>query len=184
MVQDEDLDWAEDLESGDSIADAVSAAFRRGIARWQRLGLRPEHVVTRWEDGLLTMIVDIDDEDRRCIVRTLRADFAGARVLIGRDPTGQWVTPLIEGEDGVRCHDVRGKTPEEIGALMVGLFEVEIIRPIYREEWDDNQFHRWVLGDTGEELVWGSLTKRRPDQVGVPQRRIQLRRPYTPASPR
>jgi len=59
MVQDEDLDWAEDLESGDSIADAVSAAFRRGIARWQRLGLRPEHVVTRWEDGLLTMIVDI-----------------------------------------------------------------------------------------------------------------------------
>jgi hypothetical protein len=38
-MQDGDLGWAEAIESGDSIADAVYAAFRRRVAHWQHFGL-------------------------------------------------------------------------------------------------------------------------------------------------
>ena len=176
-MDDEAHGWLEALDSGDSAIDRVAAAFQRRAARWQRFGMTRDHLLTQWESGVLTMAVDVDDTSARVNIRTLRADFDGRRVLVGRDSTGQLVEPLVEGDE-VQSYDVTGQTPEAIGQLMAERLEPEILRPIIREEWDSLRFTRWVLADSGRELVWSSSTNRRPARLGEPQRRTAVWGPF------
>jgi len=122
-VEDVDPEWLEPIASGDPVIDRVANGFQRRAARWQEIGVRPYHLLFQWECGILTTAVDIDDRERRAIVRTLRADYDGARVLVGVDETGQLVTPLIDEHDGTRSYDVRGETPEAIGQMMAEKLE-------------------------------------------------------------
>ena len=174
-MEDDDREWLEELKSGDPRIDAVATAFRRRAARWGAIGVRPDHLLTQWENNVLTTAVDI-------VVRTLRADYNEERVLVGVDATGQLVTPLVDGHDGVRSYDVGGETPETIGLIMAERLEPEVVRPIVREEWDRNNFTRWVLTDTGREVCWSSLTNRRLEHLGEPQRRIQVWGPFLPTA--
>jgi len=179
-LEDEDREWLAELESGDPNIDRVANAFHRRAMRWRPMGVRPDHLLTQWENGVLTMAVDIGDAQHRCILRTLRADYDGARVFVGVDATGQLVTPLVDEHHGapVRSYDVRGEAPEMIGRSMAERLEPEIMRPIVREEWDQRRFTRWVLADTGRELSWSSLTNERLERLGDPQRRIQVWGPF------
>jgi hypothetical protein len=179
-VEDGDREWLEELGSGDPRIDRVATAFRYRAARWHSIGVRPYHLLTQWENDILTIAVDIDDSQRRCVVRTLRADYDGARVVVGVDGTGQLVTPLVDERHGVpvRSYNVRGETPEMIGSMMAERLEPEVVRPIVREEWDQIRFTRWVLADTGRELMWSSLTNQRLDRLGQAQRRIQVWGPF------
>jgi hypothetical protein len=115
-------------------------------------------------DDRLLFTVCPSDREHNCVLRTLRIDFDGARVVFGPDETHQLVTDLDPGRPGVRL--VSGISPTAMADAAADWIERELARPIVRREWKGMTFtHReWILDDTGERLAWSDSENRpRPD---------------------
>jgi len=100
------------------------------------------------EDRII-VTVDLCDNVRSLVVRTLRVDYGGAQVLAGIDETGQLATDLTPLSPGVVVHH---GPPSELAHKAALWLEREMERPIERQEWDCGHV-RWVCGETGEVLV-------------------------------
>lgn len=124
-----------------------------------------------WEDRLIVS-VSPQDEEERVILRTIRADFFGDRVVIGDDPTDQIVGDLDRAQQGVA---VKSGPPEELAEFVADWFERELARPIERREWKHATFeHReWVMVDSGRRLMWSDSSNRNDRALGQPHRIVQ-----------
>jgi hypothetical protein len=134
-----------------------------------------------WEDRLIITISPSDSE-ANTILRTLRADYFGDRVVVGLDPTHQLAGDL----DGARA-DVFSKaspSPAELAEFAADWLERELARPIDRLEWKSWTYeHReWVLADSGQVIVCSDSKNRTDRKLGKPTRRVRVHGHERPAS--
>ncbi|MGV3755621.1 MAG: hypothetical protein ACO1QS_09595 [Verrucomicrobiota bacterium] len=123
------------------------------------------------EDDKIVLAVSPFDLDPKhnCVLRTLRIDFYGQRVICGDDETHQFSTDLDPARPDVV---VAEGTPVELAELAADWLEREMKCVIVRHEWVRPQFtHRlWVLADTGEGLVVSDSENKDRSKLGPPDR--------------
>lgn len=152
-------------------------AMRARALGWAALGVRPDEAFVLPDEGLpfLRLGVDVVDREAAAIVRSYQVRFDYQSVVVGEDPTGQFTDP----PDPRRSATLRADDPEALAAFACGWLEGELKRPIERHEWETATFRhtRWVMPDTGDELMWSdSANDPRPD-LGEPDRRVLVRGP-------
>lgn len=152
MAEEAEFVWAlhRPAESGDWYADA-----------WPR-----EHC--------LTLTVCPSDQETNGILRTLRIDFFGDRVLVGEDETQQLATELDVGRSGV--YSMVGASPDALAEYAADWLELELSRPIDRQEWETPAFRhwRWVLADTGDVIVVSDSRNQPRTELGPPDRTVRV----------
>src|ERR1043165_1188645 len=111
-------------------------SFGQHVLSWSRLGWTPDDIHAEFDHGVLMIGVDVSDAQCHSSVRSLRAEYDGRRVLVGDDPSGQYVRPLDEQDPRVCAYDVLAASPEAVGRAIADRLGLELQRPIYREEWD------------------------------------------------
>jgi len=150
-------------------------AMRARALEWAALGIRPgEAFVLPDEDfPFLRLGVDVVDRDTDTIVRSYQVRFDHASVVVGEDPTGQFTDP----PDPRRSATLHTADPQVLAAFACDWLEAELKRPIERHEWEtaDYRHTRWVMGDTGAELVWSDSANDPRPELGEPDRRAVIR---------
>jgi hypothetical protein len=122
--------------------------------------------------------MDIIDVARNCILRMLRIDFDGSRVVVGPDETYQLVTNLNLDHPGVMA--IGGRSIRELADIAADWLETEMRRPILRQEWIRDEFTRtrWILADTIETLmVSDSGNEKHREGIGPPDSTTQVPEP-------
>jgi hypothetical protein len=94
-------------------------------------------------------------------------------VSVGEDATGQFTN----APDPRRSTTLRGEDPEALAAFACDWLEGELKRPIERHEWEGPDFRhlRWVMADTGDELVWSDSANDPRPELAEPDRRVVIR---------
>jgi hypothetical protein len=126
-----------------------------------------------FDEPLIVSVVATDDSADKypLVLRTLRVDFFGRRVVVGKDPTHQLVNKLDPASPGVSS--LESGTPTELAQFAADWLEGEMWRPIDRLEWPLSApgCTLWVLADTGEGLVAKGFHSK---LLGKPERRIRV----------
>jgi len=138
---------------------------RRFLTRL-RAAVHPITIDTWVDRPQLVTSLDINDDARKTVLRTLRVDFDGARIWGGNDPTGQLASELDPDDpDWFERGDC--STPEECAETAAAFFKKQLERPIDREEWDVGTLLqcRWTLADRGRGLLTTGIPDRPPDRV-------------------
>ena len=102
----------------------------------------------------LVTSVDVSDDGRSVIVRTLRVDYDGEQLWGGNDPTHQLVGELDPADpDWFELSDCL--SPEDCAEAAAEFFTRQVARPIDRAEWvlGSTVKCRWTLSDVGRGLV-------------------------------
>lgn len=150
-------------------------AMRARALEWAALGVRPDEAFVLPDDDLpfLRLGVDVVDRDATAIVRSYQVRFDYASVVVGEDPTGQFIDP----PDPRRSAILRTDSPEALASFACDWLEAELIRPVERHEWEGTTFRhtRWVMGDTGDELMWSDSENDPRPELEVPDRRLVIR---------
>jgi hypothetical protein len=87
-------EWLDPAKAKNDGERAFIAALANRAQAWHVIGLLPIDVMTVQIDNTLVIGVDVSNDERTCILRTLRIDFDGKRVLCGEDETGQFCSAL------------------------------------------------------------------------------------------
>jgi hypothetical protein len=126
-----------------------------------------------FDEPLIVSVVASDESEGmyHLVLRTLRVDFFGKRVVVGKDPTHQLVDKLDIASPGV--YSLENGTPTELAQFAADWLESEMWRPIDRLEWPTSapDYKLWVMADTGEGLVAKGF---RSELLGEPERRIRV----------
>jgi hypothetical protein len=150
-------------------------AMRTRALEWAALGVRPDEAFVLPDDGLpfLRLGVDVVDRDAGSIVLSYQVRFDYASVVVGEDPTAQFTDP----PDPRRSATLRADTPEALAGFACDWIEAELARPVERHEWETAAFRhtRWVMGDTGDELMWSDSANDPRPGLGEPDRRVVVR---------
>jgi hypothetical protein len=150
-------------------------AMRARALGWGALGIRPDEAFVLPDDGLpfLRLGVDVADRDAGVIIRSCQVRFDYASVVVGEDPTGQFTDP----PDPRRSATLRADDPEALAAFACDWLEAELARPIERHEWQTAEFRhtRWLMADTGDELVWSDSANDPRPELAEPDRRVVIR---------
>ncbi len=129
-----------------------------------------------WQrDDRIIIAVDIHDRQRNGVLRMLRVDYDGSALAVGPDETYQLVTDLDPARSGVVVW--RDRPVAELAALAADWLEREMSRSVVRQEWLRPTFThtRWLLADTGQELVWSdSANNGHREELGPPDRMISV----------
>jgi len=159
--------------------DATECRDQRELEFLNRLQLRAESANwrgTAWgHETLLVIGVDVSDNECNCVVRSLRVDFNGERVLCGDDETSQYVTDLSPDGPGVATYE--RQSPATLADLAADWLERELARKIVRQEWNKWRFKRrvWLFADTGQKIMFSdSANKRDRLFVGEPDRSVVI----------
>lgn len=159
----------------DDVERRFVEAMRARARGWAALGVRPDEAFVLPDDDLpfLRLGVDVVDRDAAAIVRSFQVRFDYASVVVGEDPTGQFTDP----PDPRRSATLRGGDPEALAAFACGWIDAELKRPIERHDWETDTFRhaRWVMGDTGDELMWSDSANDPRPELGDPDRRTVIR---------
>lgn len=173
---------------GSDLAEDVgrNEVERRFLRRLTSLQPPEFDVWTDWPQLVVT--VDVVDGEENLVLRTLRVDFDGTRIVAGNDPTHQ-VTDDLDPGDPDRLESPAGLSPEALAQTVAAWLRAQVARPVERQEWihGDACLQRWVLVDTGNVLTlrkrdgvawaaggaWGDPTPPRPPDraVRLPERR-------------
>ena len=139
-------------------------------SEWIALGISPQNGFFQADDGLITLGISISDEERRCIVRDLRIDFDGSRVVMGEDETHQYVTDLVPGERGAVEHRLHDAAPHDYAQLAAAWLATETRRIIERHEWHRLTYRhtKWMMADTGKCIVWSDTHNEKRSDLGPP----------------
>jgi hypothetical protein len=162
-------DYRDDLER------RFVEGMRARALEWAALGVRPDEAFVLPDDDLpfLRLGVDVVDRDAAAIVRSYQVRFDHASVVVGEDPTGQFTDP----PDPRRSAILRSDHPETLASFACDWLEAELIRPVERHEWESATFRhtRWVMGDTGDELMWSDSENDPRPELEAPDRRVVIR---------
>jgi hypothetical protein len=172
---------AEDMWPG-----ARNEAERRFLDRMAELvltnPLEPEALFDAWfYYPQLVMTLCICDPGDPCVLRTLRVDYDGCRIVAGNDPSHQITEEHMDSEDPDAFETDDGNSPEEFAELAFDWFCDQANRPIERHEWTgtDHGWYLWILADAERGLV--ARYSGRPDRP--PDRIVRIRPPVPWVSP-
>jgi hypothetical protein len=117
----------------------------------------------------LVVTVDVDDPDERSVLRTLRADFDGSRLVAASDQGHQVTAMHLDPTDPDLFELPSGSSPELGAEAAAAWFREQAARLIERHEWDGptHVWTRWILKDTGRALAarYPSAPIRPPDRI-------------------
>lgn len=145
-------------------------------SKWTEFGISSRDGLLHFGEEFFTIAIDVSDQTKPCILRTLRVDYYGDKILLGDDETGQLVTKLDSSWRNVTTHiDVDG-TPESFAKIAAAWLEKEMARIIERHEWRSHNWfgkkwchQHWIFQDTGQGMIWSDTQN---------QKRTDLRAPY------
>ncbi|HET7230943.1 MAG TPA: hypothetical protein VFJ16_13115 [Longimicrobium sp.] len=162
-------------------------AMRARALGWAALGVGPEEAFVLPDDDVpaLRLGVDVVDREAGAIVRTFQVRFDHASVVVGVDPTAQFTDPPDPRRSSTLRATSPATAPEALASFACDWLEAELIRPIERHEWEAESFRhtRWVMGDTGEELMWSDSANDPRPELGEPDRRIVVHGAQPPTQP-
>jgi len=118
-------------------------------------------------DDRLVLGVDIIDCELNCVLRSLRVDFYGQKVLFGDDETYQFVTDLDPYRSGVSM--LSNRPVQEMAGIVADWLIGQIRRQIVCRQWlYDCDFREWVYEDDPNRGLVNSGTRvrgRAPDKI-------------------
>lgn len=125
--------------------------------------------------GRITLTVDLIDAEVNCVLRMLRVDFDGSKLIYGRDETFQLATDLDPARPDVVV--IAGMSTADLAIIAAGWLEQEMRRPVVRHEWHQPGFvHRkWLFADTGEHLIWSDSANSRRTGLGAPDMVVSVK---------
>lgn len=140
----------------------------------------PDDLVYFYEDPeCFVVAADVPVRNEGYIARSLRADFYEDFILVGEDPTKQFLGPLEAGSEGVHKFSFPKGNYAEASKLVTDWFELELDRKLLRLVWElqSGRYTRLILKDTGERLSWNDAKNIvRPDEeLGDPDFVLELK---------
>lgn len=140
--------------------------------QWQHLGISFDDMLMQRDDSLLTVAFDVSSKEYRKVLRMLRIDFYGTRILLGDDETYQLVTDLNpQNLNVISFEDING-TPQAFADFAAQWLLREASRAIELHEWGNSRsYHRrWILADTGQCVSMSDFHCKMRGELGPPDR--------------
>lgn len=154
-------DTTDGVEEESQLVGAPAVLLRRLrdlVPTLREVGFGPGDTSAWYEDGRLTVILQIEDRQGRMVLRCLRLEIGDTDWVAAWVSPARYDQPEFEQADPEERVDRRIDDPEQGAREAVDWIAEQVRRPINRYVWRDGGDVRrlWRLEDTGRNLVgWG-----------------------------
>jgi hypothetical protein len=152
----------------ESEREFLTALFRHA-PEWASLGVTSECCMISYWDQVLMIAFDICDWSENIVLRSLKIDYTGARVLAGETGSNLFDIKFEPDSPGVTEYGY-GASPEQLAYHAAKWLYEEMSRPIVLREWKrGSDHHRWYqLADTGQQISWSDSQNEKLRNLGAP----------------
>lgn len=148
----------------------LNALFAHSSA-WAKLGVTNDCcMINLYFDSILMVAFDICDWNGNNVVRSLKVDYDGTRVLMGETGTNLFDSKFDVHDSKVKVLNDSDSSPTDLADETAQWLYFEMSRPIVFKEWITVFYHhtQYELADTSQPLGWSDSQNKKRRWLGSP----------------